>query len=267
MSWIDLGDVGLEYELTGTGPSVVLLHELGGSLESFEDVVPALARDFRVLRFDQRGAGKSEKLRTPITLADLVGDLDGLAAAVGLAPPFHLAGIAAGAGLAVGYALAHPDRVAALGLCAPALTTTPEQRHYLVERSARAVGQGMRAIVETSLGRSYPERFRQDGTYAAYRARFLGNDPVCYANANLALPEYGLDGQFGRLDVPCLVLAGEHDGLRPPEAGAAVADQIAGARFEVIDSGHLMAVQAPVELARRLGDFFQQHSPRSAARP
>ena len=67
MPFIDANGVSLHYELAGArGPSVVLLHELGGTLNSWDAVAPRLAARFRVLRYDQRGAGLSEKVRTGI---------------------------------------------------------------------------------------------------------------------------------------------------------------------------------------------------------
>jgi 3-oxoadipate enol-lactonase len=54
------------------------------------------------------------------------------------------------------------------------------------------------------------------------------------------------------------VLAGEHDKLRPPAAVRAVAEQIPKAHYRVIDSGHVMPVQAPVEMAAAMNAFYDQ---------
>ncbi|MBU6499173.1 MAG: hypothetical protein KGQ40_11660, partial [Rhodospirillales bacterium] len=60
--WIDLGDIALRFRLEGRGSSVlVLVHEMGGTLESWDHVLPALLPGRRVLRYDTRGAGQSEK--------------------------------------------------------------------------------------------------------------------------------------------------------------------------------------------------------------
>jgi len=237
--------------LSGTGPrSLVLLHELGGSLNSFDGVLPLLEQRFRILRYDQRGAGLSEKPRAPFGMADHAADLAGLLAATGLAPPVLLTGVAAGCAIAVLHALATPAATAGLLLCAPALDVAPDRRAYLQERSDQAVAEGMRAVEEASLSRSYPPALRGDaGAFARYRAGFLANDPVCYAHANLALAGAGLGPHLAGLAVPCQVLAGQHDLLRPPGEVQAVGAAIPGAGFAVVDSGHLMAVQAPAAVA------------------
>src|SRR5437773_12566776 len=64
MHFIEANGVGLRYELTGNGNrTLVLIHEMGGSLESWDEVAPRLAAGRRVLPYDTRGAGLSEKVR------------------------------------------------------------------------------------------------------------------------------------------------------------------------------------------------------------
>src|SRR5580704_14507553 len=109
-----LPDISLHYGVSGSGPrSLVLIHELAGTMESFDRVVPGLEADFRILRADQRGAGLSEKVRRPFGLDDLVADTLALLQTSGLAPPYYLAGIASGAAIAAAFALRHPNDVAA----------------------------------------------------------------------------------------------------------------------------------------------------------
>ena len=68
MPFIDANGVSLHYDLAGArGRSVVLMHELGGTLHSWDAIAPRLSARYRVLRYDQRGAGLSEKVRTDFT--------------------------------------------------------------------------------------------------------------------------------------------------------------------------------------------------------
>ena len=109
MNWIDLDDIALRHELTGQGThTVVLLHELGGSLESFDSLTPLLTARAPVLRYDLRGAGLSEQPRRAFSFDDHVDDFGKLLAALEISPPIHIAGVAAGAAIAVSFALAHP---------------------------------------------------------------------------------------------------------------------------------------------------------------
>ena len=254
MSFILRNGMALRVERSGAGRvPVVLLHELGGSLESFDAVVALLDERFDLLRYDQRGAGLSEKPRQAFTMADHVADLLGLLAG---REPVLLAGVAAGAAIAVATALTRPAAVAGLLLCCPALTVPPERRAYLQNRSELAAREGMRAVVQASLDRSWPAGLRGDGAaFARYEARFLGNDPVSYGHANMALADAALEERLAELRLPCRVLAGRHDLLRPPQEAEAVASRIAGSQFTVAESGHLLNVQAPAAFAAALQDL------------
>jgi 3-oxoadipate enol-lactonase len=251
-------DVSLHYRVCGRGPrSLVLIHELAGTLESFDRVVPALEADFRILRADQRGAGLSEKVRAPFRLDDLVSDAHRLMQSTGLAPPYCVAGIASGAAIAAALALRHPSEVAALALCAPSLGTDPGRRHYLLERSETAKREGMRAIVDLVFERTYPKHDRGDPeVYAEHRARFLAIDPVCYAHANRMLAEVALEPALREIACPCLLIAGRHDEMRPPVQVERHAGMLANAELAIVDSGHIMVVQAPDAVAAAMRRFF-----------
>ncbi|MFC5322901.1 alpha/beta fold hydrolase [Bradyrhizobium oligotrophicum] len=266
MNWIHLDGLTLRYELRGSGAqTLVLLHELGGSLESFDALMSELGEGRRILRYDLRGAGLSEKPRSSFSFDDHVCDLDRLLTALGIEGPIDIAGVAAGAAVAVSFALAYPDRVSALALCAPALSVDADRVHYLARRSELCMRSGMRAVAAETLDRSYPPALRRDrNTYLTYLGRFLGNDPVGYAHNNLAFAEVDLRGRLRDIPHRCLVLAGAHDLLRPEAQVAALALMIPHADYARIDeAGHLMQVQAPAELARRLLAFLAP----PAARP
>jgi 3-oxoadipate enol-lactonase len=257
-AFAELPDISLHYRVCGRGSrSLVLIHELAGTLDSFDRVVPALAADFRILRADQRGAGLSEKVRSPFGLDELVSDAYRVVQSAGLPPPYHVAGIASGAAIAAALALRHPEEVAALALCAPSLSTNPDRRRYLLERSEAARREGMRAIVDLVFERTYPKHDRGDPqAHAEHRARFLAIDTVCYAHANRMLAEVALEPFLGEIACPCLLIAGRHDEMRPPAEVERYAGLFRRAELAVIDGGHIMVVQAPAAMAAVMREFF-----------
>ena len=254
----DYPDISLRYELTGTGArSLILIHELAGTSESWDLVTPHLTDDFRILSSDQRGAGLSEKVRHPFSAADLVGDIERLVETAALKPPYYVVGIASGAALAVAFATRHAADMAALALCSPALKANPERSQYLLSRSETAMKDGMRAIAEMVFARSYqPEVIKDQAVYDEYRARFLAIDPVSYAFANRVLAEADQEEALLALTCPVLLLAGEHDLMRPPDYVRSLAARKAGISVDVVDSGHIMVLQAPDAVGKRLRDFF-----------
>lgn len=245
MPWMDVNGVSLRYDVTGDGARrVVLIHEMGGALESWDAVLPLLP-GCTVLRYDMRGSGLSEKVREQ-RFEDLVEDLCQLLDALGWDGPVTLAGVAVGAAVAIGFGLAHPARTAALLLMAPA-TGIPATRRADTEKLAEEIRTaGLRPRVDARLPATFSEEFRSDpGVVAAFRGRSLANDPDSYAATYRMLLDLDLAPRLGDLRCPTAVLAGQRDGTRPPERVSEDAARIPGARFEAVVSGHVMPVLTP----------------------
>lgn len=258
MPFIDANGVSLRYELAGaSGRSVVLLHELGGTLNSWDAVAPRLARRFRVLRYDQRGAGLSEKVRRDFSNDVLVEDFEALSKAVGIEPPYHFVTVAAAATQALRYLEKDPDRVGALVLCNPAPGVDSSRAAVLDERAAFAAREGMRASLPTTLALSYPPQLGEPAAYQAYLGRYLANDPVCFGLGFRCLARTNMLHMLPLIRCPTMVVAGRHDTVRPHAGTAELAKKIPGARFELLDdAGHFMPTQAPNALAVLLDDFL-----------
>lgn len=257
MPFIDANGVSLHYELAGArGPSVVLLHELGGTLHSWDAVAPRLAGRHRVLRYDQRGSGLSEKVRHEFTNDVLVDDFEALAEALALAPPYHFVTVAAAATQALRFLEKHPGEVGSLVLCNPAPGVDPSRAAVLDERAAFAMREGMRASLPTTLAISYPETLGERVAYEAYRGRYLANDPVGFGYGFRALARTNMLHMLPQVRCPTMVVAGRYDTVRPHAGTAELAKKIAGARFELIEAGHFMPTQGPGPLVALLEDFL-----------
>jgi 3-oxoadipate enol-lactonase len=258
MPAVQLGPAAINYELSGPGqgPLVVLLHEIGGTLETWSQVAVLLPH-FRTLRYDQRGAGKSSRIAGAFSLNTQVDDIGALLDALGERTPCHVAGVAIGAAFAIRFAARQPQRVRSLVLACPAPGVDAARIDYLKIRADAVERDGMVAAVENSLANSYPPQVRRDpAAFAAYRERFLANDPKSYAAINRAFADFDVTPDLPSIKCPALVLAGTHDKLRPPAFVRGIAGKIPDARYAEIDSGHVMPVQAPRALAAAMMDFY-----------
>ena len=249
MPTIDTGRIALFYEDTGTGGTpILLLHELGGSSESWAKALPLLARERRVIAVDFRCAGRSEKPPGPFEMADLADDLAAFADALDI-QQFDVVGAALGSLAGAILAIRHPERVRHLAMCAVAPDMAGPTRAYLAERAAIVRTVGMRGVAEASLKNSFPDTHAAER--AAYRGIYLANDPNAYAELSLAL------GRLELIAAPTLVAPGAHDFLWPPAIGQQVAALVPGARFEILtDAGHFPHLQAPESLSRMAMRFF-----------
>jgi len=260
MLWIEANGASLRYALSGAGERVVvLIHEIGGAIESWDESLPNFEEHFRVLRYDQRGFGMSEKTRV-ITLESCAADLAALLDALAISTPVFLAASAMGAAIAIDFAVRHPGRVAGMVISSPATGALPAAALQGMEARIDAVAAGgMRATVDTSLQKSYPEALRVDtARFVRYRHRWMSNDPAGFSAISRLAGTMDLHPALPKIQCPTLVIGCTHDVIRPPEQARSIAEQIPGARFETAESGHFMAVQTPALFAKHVIDFFAQ---------
>jgi 3-oxoadipate enol-lactonase len=235
--WIEVNGARLRYRFDrGGGGTLVLLHEMGGTLESWDGVVAALGRGWSVLRYDQRGAGLSDAVAGRLTVDTAAGDLAALLGALAPEGPVAVAGAAVGAAVAIRFAVRHPERVGALALLAPATGIAPEQRAATLERIEK----------------------REAGEAPVSRVAGLRLDPGSYGATWRMLLDLDLGADFGAIACPTLVLAGAADLNRPPGHVAGIAGRIPGARFRILPTGHVMAIDTPGPVAAALAAFLAE---------
>ncbi len=262
MPWIEANGVTLHYRLDGPAdaPPLVLIHELGGSLASWDRVMGRVG-DRRVLRWDWRGAGLSEKIRGELSIDTLCADLAALMAGVGLDRPADVAGTALGGGVALAFAARAPERVRRLVVSSPAIGGARAIEDMLRARADQVEREGMRGQVDISLDRSYLPKYRTDpAAFAEYRARWIANDPASYAGHNRMLAAMDERRNLARIACPTLVLAGSDDGLLVPDAMREIAEAIPGAQFQELATGHFLAVNTPDLWAAIAPPFFNRES-------
>jgi 3-oxoadipate enol-lactonase len=259
MDFIDLDGVGLRYELSGKGDrTLVLVHEMGGSLESWDDVAPRFAESRRVLRYDARGAGMSQKVRGELGIDTMADDIASLLDTLGIAGKVALAGVAVGGAIALHFAARYPERASAVAVGSPATGIAPDRRVAALERVAKIEAVGMAFAVHDSMQNGYAPELRGDiRRFERFRARWLGNDPASYATIWRMLAGTDMQDELTRLRCPVLVIGGSLDRVRPPPLAESVAKAIPGARYVELRTGHYMAVQTPDLISDCIDEFLR----------
>lgn len=258
MNYIEVNGVGLRYELSGAGArTLVLVHEMGGTLESWDEVAPRLSATHRVLRFDTRGAGMSQKVRGQLHIDTMADDIAALLDALGIEGKVALAGVAVGGAIALHFAARHPARASAVVAGSPATGMAPDRRAAALERVAKLEREGMSGAAEDSMTSGYAVEVRGDAArYARFRTRWLGNDPASYATIYRMLANTEMQDELGRLGCPVLVIGATFDRVRPPPMAEAVARAIPKARYVELPTTHYMAAATPELIADAIGDFL-----------
>ena len=142
----------------GDRPPVMLIHGVGADGTSWDQIAPALASEFRVLRLDLRGHGRSGHIDGALTLDDFVRDVVDVLDACAV-PAAHIVGFSLGGMIAQGIALQHADRVRRLVLLSAVAGRTAEERERVQARLAILREQGIAAITGAAQERWFTPDF------------------------------------------------------------------------------------------------------------
>jgi 3-oxoadipate enol-lactonase / 4-carboxymuconolactone decarboxylase len=231
--------VTLHHVLEGPAgaPVVVFINSLGTTLEMWDGQAALLARRHRVLRYDQRGHGRSPVPPGPYTVPELAGDLIGLLDALEIERA-SLVGLSLGGAVAMTAALETPERVERVALCCTAMRFGEPGTWHERAAAVRAEGMGTvtPAVLERWLTPAAPPLLRE-----RLEAMLLATPPEGYAACCEALAEHDLRGRLGAIRLPTLVIAGSDDPSTPPELLEAIAAEVPGARLDVIEGARHMA--------------------------
>ena len=250
---------------TGRGPAVVFIHGLSASMYAWRHhLEPVLASGHRVIAYDNRGFGFSERPDTGYGIADYAKLLVALLDSLGVGEAV-LVGHSMGGAIALETTLLRPDRVRGVVLMGPAGLLP------------RAVGM-LRSPVVGGVGTQFVTRATVAATLRSCFAdprRVTENDidqyyaPFAVKGARSALRQvlrnFRFDALQGRLDsvqVPTLVLWGVADAYIPFSASAQIAQGVARSAFIVVkDAGHNVQEEQHEEVTRSLTAFLEHGLP------
>jgi len=259
MDYIEVNGTSLRYDLHGTsGPILVMIHEMGGMIENWDEVMPRFSDGFRVLRYDARGCGLSEKIRGELSVELLSDDLLALLDALGLNEPVALAACALGAATAFGFAARYPERTSAVMAMSPAIDMKPEDRPARRAMLESILRDGMQSIVEGAMASGYPPelRARNPERFRAFRARWLGNDPASFVAQYRLLIDMDIEHFVKAVQCPALGIGGTLDVFRSPEYVRRVMSPIPDVEFVTIKTSHHQTVETPDEIAEAIHAFL-----------
>lgn len=268
-----VGEIELNYDVRGEGEPLLLIMGFGGSSAGWRsEFLDGLARTLRVITFDNRGTGQSEKPETPTTIAQMADDAAALLDALAIERA-HVLGISMGGMIAQELALRHPARINGLVLgctncgqpgsvvAAPEvvglLAFPPEMDPREAARRARPASYTPEFIVANdAFLDEMLERAFQNPTPPATRLRQME-----------AIQAWGTGDRLDQLTMPVLIITGDRDVLVPPENSRILHERIAGSRLHVIpEAAHVFHNSHPEESVWVVTEFLQTAGARSPAR-
>ena len=261
---VQAGPVSLYVEEQGAGEPLLLIQGLGYATWAWRYQTPELAKRFRVIAFDNRGTGRSEKPPGPYSIEEMADDAAAVLDSRG-AGAAHVLRMSMGGYIAQLLALRQPGLVRSLVLLVtgpggPGTLPVPEAtREVWIASASLPPPEFARATMPLSFrpgwADAHPEQFEQ---LLAARLEFP-TPGECWAAQYGACERFYADGPpVERISVPTLVVHGTADRIVPYENGVALAGRIPGARLVTFEgAGHLAALEEPERLNREVAEFLE----------
>jgi len=249
-------------EEEGEGDAVVCVHGLGGSGNTFQPLMPAMARH-RVVRVDMPGSARSHRAEGPLTIERFVETLRSVCGRLGIERA-HWVGHSLGTIVCQHLAIATPKLVRSVALFGPLISPPEPARVAIRARAAKARSEGTAGMHEIALGLlnaaiSSETRQRQPLAVSFVRESLMRQDPDGYARTCEALAE-AQPAPVDRIEAPVLLVTGDEDGVAPPQSVRGFAEKLrASKNVKVVvlsRCGHWTPIERPDDCARELRDFL-----------
>jgi (E)-2-((N-methylformamido)methylene)succinate hydrolase len=242
----------------GDKPPVMLVHGVGADGTSWDQIAAALSPEFRILRLDLRGHGRSGQIDGDLTLDDFVRDVVDILDARAI-PAADIVGFSLGGMIAQGLALRHADRVRRLVLLSAVAGRTAEERARVQSRLAILREQGVEAISGAAQERWFTPDFiaRNPDLVQRRMLQLRENHAPSYAAAYTVFSTSDLGDQLHGITAPALIATGEHDPGSNVRMARFMHARIPGSRLEILPNlRHSILVEAPDLVARLVRDFL-----------
>ncbi len=264
MPFATVNGIKLNYKVEGSGEPLVMIMGLGANRSAWSSQIPFFKKHFRILTFDNRGVGKSDKPEGPYTIRTMADDTVKLMDHLEIEKA-HVLGVSMGGMIAQELAINYPERISKLVLaCTFSVKNdtsgdTPEQAGLLDLSPAKM------AAAMVKLAANKPVNRFIYGTVAMIQSVFMGTSA-----------REGLKNQIGACNIhntldrlssiksPTLVLVGTQDRLVKPVSSEVIAQNIPGATLVKIDGGsHMFYMENKTSFNQKVLDFLKPESPAS----
>jgi pimeloyl-ACP methyl ester carboxylesterase len=263
MPKIKVNDINMYYEIHGDGFPLFMIQGLGGGSEIWAPAtVDLLSKHFKVILFDNRGSGRTDKPEIAYSIDMFAADTAGLMDALNIEKG-HVLGISMGGMVAQGLALNFPERVETLILCSTncgfskSVLPSPEiLKIMMVDRGELTAEELLRSQIPfgwtNEFVKSNPE-FIEDEIQ-----RIILNPTPEFSRDRqlLAASKYNTYRKLKKIAIPTLILQGKEDVLTPPENAEILAQNIPRSKLIMLDdSSHRLFQPYTEKVVNYIVDF------------
>jgi 3-oxoadipate enol-lactonase len=259
--------IELAYQVQGEGHPLVLIAGVGYGMWYWHKVLPALAERYQVITFDNRGAGESDKPDGPYTVPMLAADTAGLLDSLEVSGAYIL-GHSLGGFIAQELAVIRPDLVSKLILASTnsgglqVIPITPEAMQVLIDRSGdpvELIRRGIGIACAPGFADRKPEvvdelidyRLTNPVPGPNYQAQVMAGAGMSMLSEDQVLE------RMHSIQVPVLILFGEHDRVVPPGNAEMMASMLPNATVQILPGcGHMFPIEEPRATVEAITQFL-----------
>jgi len=258
---ISANGIAINYRLEGPddGPVVMLSNSLMSNFSMWDAQVPALARRYRVLRYDTRGHGATEASPPPYSIDLLVDDARALLDALNIGS-VHFVGLSLGGMIGQLFAVRHPTLLKSLVLCDTSSHMPPEA--LWDDRIRTAENNGLDAMAPATIERWFTEPFRERNAAEIERiGRMIRKtDLAGYVGCCRAIQAMNQTAILSAITTPTLIVVGADDPATPVASSETIHRAIAGSELVILDdAAHLANIEQPEAFNRAVIAFLDRN--------
>jgi pimeloyl-ACP methyl ester carboxylesterase len=259
---INANGLSMNYEIAGTGESLVLIHGAGGNLNMWYHQVPVFSKSYRVITYDVRGAGETESPEAGYSISLFAKDTCELMKAIGVEEACFV-GYSMGGRIAIELAINYPKMVKALVLANSALRRTRPSPET-VEGWRTMLGLldkgDMEKVAEMIAGGAFSPGFESKNPieFERYREVVLRNKPDGLARIMRSLFTPPASPDLNKVKCPVLLIIGSNDPNVGVEQGEKTHKEIAGSELVILPTGHATAIESPDQFNSAVIEFLSE---------
>jgi 3-oxoadipate enol-lactonase len=208
--------IEVHYEVHGVGQPLLLIGGLGSAVSLFTRSIPIFSRDRKVIAFDNRGAGQTDKPDVPYTIEMMADDAAGLMKALDVKRADVL-GVSMGGRIAMDLAIRYPEMTRALILVSTSARVTRESRSSLLLRFGKLTKRIMGSV---AFGKSPQPHY-------------------AFVRQLEASSKFDCTHRLGEISTPTLIMRGDRDTLAPKGLVEELRSGIKGSRMIEFRGGHI----------------------------
>ncbi len=247
--------IHINYKVDGVGEPLVMVSGLGSDLNAWAFQVSSFRKHYRVIRFDNRGVGKSDTPSGPYSIRMMADDAISLMDHLGVGKA-HVLGVSMGGMIAQEIAISYPDRISKLVLGCTFACKSEESGH--TEGYARIMGYPAARLRNELTSLTFNKPFSRCILGSLMRLTEKKGWEVGFEAQRAALRNHDTFDRLDRIKAPTLILVGTKDRVIRPGSSNALAAKMPSAKLVRIENGsHAISVETRRKFNQEVLSFLQ----------